>query len=537
MTDPVNTSAAAAETSWPTEDAELAKLFVPREWPRSDESKRQRCCRILFDASRKLLKVVDDENSILDLINPADIIGCELEIKLVDETNPSKALATSKGSENPEAGTFDNTPKSLIPVDSHAKAVLTIYAYPKRDLSQSSTWLSWCGFGGKNDAPNPNPPSATGPFGNRQARHRTFQVAPAEDLVHINALVRGIRQASGLPARPRKLLVLVNLKSGTGTGQQVLDQTVRPMLVQAGVELEICETTHPLHAKERATEEDIGSYDGVVLMGGDGIIHEFLQGVHAHRNADQLVHTIKLGVIGCGTGNGLAKSLTHAANEAYSHLESTFLIAKSQTTAMDLSKYETSTQEYYSFLTFTWAMIADVDIESESVRFLGSLRFDLCAAWRVVSLRTYQARLSYLLPSKHDKSIDLGSAMPKFTDPVPNNWNVIDDTFILFWASQVTHASVNAFNSPPSTIGDGVFQILVIRGKWSRYQVALLLLALDAGTHVNSPAAEFIECVAYRLEPTTAGSFNDLDGEVIEAGPVQAHVLPKAIQIFCHGDS
>jgi diacylglycerol kinase family enzyme len=57
------------------------------------------------------------------------------------------------------------------------------------------------------------------------------------------------------------------------------------------------------------------------------------------------------------------------------------------------------------------------------------------------------------------------------------------------------------------------------------------LLALEAGTHVNSPAAEFIECVAYRLEPT--GSFNVLDGEVIERGPVQAHVLPRAIHTFC----
>lgn len=531
MPDPVNTSATTTESSWPTEDAKLAKLFVPREWPRSDESKGQRCCTIRFDPSRKLFIVLEDENFILDVINPADVIGCELEIKLVDETSPSKALATNKESENPEAEKFDNTPKSLVPLDSQARAFLTIYAYPKRKLSQSPTWLSWCDFGGKNDVPNPNLPSTTGPFGNRQARHRTFQVAPAEDLGHINALVRGIRQVSSLPTSRRRMLVLVSPKSGTGTGPLVLEQTVRPMLVQAGVDLEICETTHPLHAKERAAEEDIGSYDGVVLMGGDGIFHEFIQGIHAHRNADTLLQSIKLGIIGCGTGNGLAKSLTHAANEAYSHLESTFLIAKGQTKTIDLSEYETSTKKSYSFLTFAWAMIAEVDIESESIRLLGSLRFDLCAAWKVVPLRTYHARLSYLLPSKHDKSIALGGAMPKFTDPVPDNWNVIDDTFILFWASQVTHSSVRTFSSPPSTIDDGVFQILVVRGKWSRYQVALLLLALEAGTHVNSPAAEFIECVAYRLEPT--GSFNVLDGEVIERGPVQAHVLPRAIHTFC----
>ena len=47
------------------------------------------------------------------------------------------------------------------------------------------------------------------------------------------------------------------------------------------------------------------------------------------------------------------------------------------------------------------------------------------------------------------------------------------------------------------------------------------------------PGVEIIECTAYRLEPITSGSFNDLDGEVIEAGIVQGSVLPGAIQVYC----
>jgi sphingosine kinase len=48
------------------------------------------------------------------------------------------------------------------------------------------------------------------------------------------------------------------------------------------------------------------------------------------------------------------------------------------------------------------------------------------------------------------------------------------------------------------------------------------------------PCVEFIQCTAYRLEPITPGSFNDLDGEVVEPGPIQAAVLPRAIQAFCN---
>ena len=63
--------------------------------------------------------------------------------------------------------------------------------------------------------------------------------------------------------------------------------------------------------------------------------------------------------------------------------------------------------------------------------------------------------------------------------------------------------------------------------------MAMILLGLDSGGHVGMPGVEFIRCSAYRLEPITPGSFNDLDGEVIEAGPVQAHVMPGAVKVFC----
>jgi sphingosine kinase len=66
----------------------------------------------------------------------------------------------------------------------------------------------------------------------------------------------------------------------------------------------------------------------------------------------------------------------------------------------------------------------------------------------------------------------------------------------------------------------------------SRLEAANILLALESGEHVTSPKVEFIECVAYRLEPLTVGSFNVLDGEVIESGPIQASIMPSAINFF-----
>jgi sphingosine kinase len=62
----------------------------------------------------------------------------------------------------------------------------------------------------------------------------------------------------------------------------------------------------------------------------------------------------------------------------------------------------------------------------------------------------------------------------------------------------------------------------------------MILLALETGGHIGMSGVEFIKCTAYRLEPISTGSFNDLDGEVIEAGPIQGKVLPQALQVYCN---
>ena len=62
----------------------------------------------------------------------------------------------------------------------------------------------------------------------------------------------------------------------------------------------------------------------------------------------------------------------------------------------------------------------------------------------------------------------------------------------------------------------------------------MILLGLENGDHVDMDGVEYIKCTAYRLEPITPGSFNDLDGEVIESGPIQGKVIPDAIQAYCN---
>lgn len=50
----------------------------------------------------------------------------------------------------------------------------------------------------------------------------------------------------------------------------------------------------------------------------------------------------------------------------------------------------------FSFLSVGWGLIADIDIESERLRALGGPRFTIWSVHRLISLRTYKGRISYL---------------------------------------------------------------------------------------------------------------------------------------------
>jgi sphingosine kinase len=146
---------------------------------------------------------------------------------------------------------------------------------------------------------------------------------------------------------------------------------------------------------------------------------------------------------------------------------------------MDISHYETESETYVAFLTFSWALVADSDIESECIRFMGPLRGDIWAVWRMIRLRKYQAKFSYL-PVENvnlEKSgADDGDGnrgipteqqiiahFPKWEDDVPSNWKTIEGDFVVFWPSQVSHPGAHIHSSPASRVDDGIFNVFLIR--------------------------------------------------------------------------
>lgn len=56
---------------------------------------------------------------------------------------------------------------------------------------------------------------------------------------------------------------------------------------------------------------------------------------------------------------------------------------------------ENIAEPIYSFLSLEWAFLADIDMNSEFLRILGGLRFEVYSVYRVLALRTYPGRITF----------------------------------------------------------------------------------------------------------------------------------------------
>ncbi|KAJ8287872.1 hypothetical protein COCON_G00005310 [Conger conger] len=234
----------------------------------------------------------------------------------------------------------------------------------------------------------------------------------------VQCLLRGVRVSSttefsrSLLPRPRRLLLLVNPFSGRGQAMQWCQSHILPMIREANISYNLIQTERQNHARELIREISLPEWDGIVIVSGDGLLHEVINGLMERPDWEQAIKT-PVGILPCGSGNALAGSINHHAGYDMCLrepllLNCCFLLCRGGVRPMDLVSVTTSPtssqngrpapRRLFSFLSVAWGFVSDVDIESERYRGLGSARFTLGTLVRLASLRSYKGRLSYLPP-------------------------------------------------------------------------------------------------------------------------------------------
>ena len=293
-----------------------------------------------------------------------------------------------------------------------------------------------------------------------------------------------------------KFIITVNPHGGKKLGPRLLNR-VKPLFEAKGIELFVVETTFAGHAKELANQLNITEYDGFIGIGGDGTLHEIINGMLSRHDGRK----IPIGIIPGGSGNSYMHDL-----QLTDPLKAARAIINEKTRALDTAKVEVNHIIKYSNNMIGWGLVTDVGNQAEHFRWLGTNRYTILS---VVEVLRHKSRPATLIMD--DKKIE--------------------DEFIFIIACNSIHVGKGMKMAPKARLDDGLIDLIVIRSGVSRTRLLQVLPKLFDGSHINEPELEYYQTSQFSLIPETDEILN-IDGEIMGSTPIQVNVIPKAFEMF-----
>ena len=293
-----------------------------------------------------------------------------------------------------------------------------------------------------------------------------------------------------------KFIITVNPHGGKKLGPRLLNR-VKPLFEAKGIELFVVETTFAGHAKELANQLNITEYDGFIGIGGDGTLHEIINGMLSRHDGRK----IPIGIIPGGSGNSYMHDL-----QLTDPLKAAKAIINGKTRALDTAKVEVNHIIKYSNNMIGWGLVTDVGNQAEHFRWLGTNRYTILS---VVEVLRHKSRPATLIMD--DK--------------------IIEDEFTFIIACNSIHVGKGMKMAPKARLDDGLIDLIVIRSGVSRTRLLQVLPKLFDGSHINEPELEYYQTSQFSLIPETDEILN-IDGEIMGSTPIQVNVIPKAFEMF-----
>ncbi|MCH7763942.1 MAG: diacylglycerol kinase family lipid kinase [Candidatus Marinimicrobia bacterium] len=292
-----------------------------------------------------------------------------------------------------------------------------------------------------------------------------------------------------------KYYLIVNPYGGDKKGMAILEK-VKPVFESAGAELTILETQYAGHARNMARTEKFEGYDGFCAIGGDGTMHEVINGMMNREDGQQL----PLGIIPGGTGNSFMRDL-----DCLDPVNAAKRIITNRRRPIDISKVNANGETLYAFNIVGWGMPTEIIILAEKLRWLGSQRYNVASLIEIIAFRE---RLATLV--------------------IEGNRTVGDFGFIL--GCNTIHTGAGMKMAPLAQLNDGYIDLIVVH-KASRWKLLKMFPKVFSGKHIADPIVEYHQVKTFSIIPKEEHLLN-IDGELLGNTPIDVEVMPSAIDVL-----
>lgn len=271
-------------------------------------------------------------------------------------------------------------------------------------------------------------------------------------------------------------------------------ETVRKVFEAAGKEITVHSTTHAGHAKEIAEELTAdGASANLIAMGGDGTLHEVLNGIVNPANCT-------LGLIPLGSGNDFAET-AHISHDVKCAAET---IALHTPTSIDYIELDSGLRSINAV-----GMGIDVDVLQRA--YAGK------AKGKNKYFKAFLKSLKYYKASTFKASWD-GGEEREYTGIIAclGNGRQIGGGILLF---------------PDAEINDGYIDLLVV-DYLSRFRTLIAFLKLNSGKVNKVKEVTHVKCKSVRITPVNGSAPIQAEGEIYENMPLSAHIVAGQLKFY-----
>ena len=260
----------------------------------------------------------------------------------------------------------------------------------------------------------------------------------------------------------KKIFVIVNPNSGKKGACQIYER-VKNLLVANGILPVMIISLSPSFVVEymkTMSAEELISYDAFLCVSGDGTPFEVINNYMSRKDIDHVKHPLSLHLLPAGSGCALLENTTKFGQNSHSIENALHALCHFRRHRHFLQNYKILcdgglVEEHWGFLSLNYGFFADVDIESEFLRFLGNLRFDIYGFFKYFRAGKYRHKV--YLP------IEPSVALPLVDQPVDLKTNVqlFDEKIYSFYAAALPYFSKDYFSSGILNSKRGVFDVQI----------------------------------------------------------------------------
>jgi diacylglycerol kinase (ATP) len=296
------------------------------------------------------------------------------------------------------------------------------------------------------------------------------------------------------------------------------------------------ETKRPGQARELLAALPHGSCDAVVVAGGDGTLHEAINGLMA-----AIATKPPFGLIPAGTGNSLATDL-----DCLDPRQAARAIVEGKARPLDVMKVRLGpassdhagaganriperSRTLYAFNIVGWGLAAEAGARAHWLRrrvpWLGSSRYAVANVLELLRRRVWPARLRLLSGDDTEE--------------------VLEGSLVMVLACNTQHTGARMRIAPRARLDDGLLDLIIVP-KLSRTRLLALMNRIPSGRHLEAPELRYRQVSKFELLTESAGGPPGLeswrlnvDGEILHesrATVLNVSVCPGALNVLCRVD-